>query len=187
VKTSVGSQVGKKNRKENKLYWYYVVNGATPDGRFLRKQFTSLEEARAWKEIKEIEFLNAPEVSTVVTRLSKERVLDAEEAVSILKGISTLAEVARFYRLHHIAGKEDLTLGTAIEEFLNQKKRECLRPRSLYQLKLTTQKFRDFVGQGIQLSAVSTRHVELFMGQRPISQRINRRLHTGCHTGVRFR
>jgi len=111
----------------------YRVQGRMPDGRQMRRNFRTYQEAVGYKGELEVEALNEPAaIKTKRTRLTDEQLADAEAALQRLKGTGhTLAFATEFFLRKWRPAVVDKTVADAYQEFLLAKTAKMVRPRTM--------------------------------------------------------
>ena len=156
-----------KFREHGYAYTAYLVSGRSPDGRRVRKQFRTLQEAEAWASTEEIRFHNLDrDVHPVLTRLSREQLLDAEMAFSRLSGKSSLVEAITFFLSARIPKAKELTMREAAALFLLHKKTSGVRERTLKQIRSSLRLFEASVGPDTLVHLITTADCMKFLAGR---------------------
>ncbi len=120
----------------------YLVQGWKEDGKWQRKKFKALEEAKGFVALKAVELINTDtSLNTVVTSLTHDQMKEAEGAFLRLGGKYALGEVVEFYLKNHFDPKCPTRLKDVIDDFLAAKTVEGLEPRSVGALKQTINQF----------------------------------------------
>lgn len=124
----------------------YIVQGwREADGRHGRKRFKTREEAEAFIATKGVELANADtSLHSIVTRLTKVQVEEAEGAFSRLAGRHTLGEAVDYFLRTFAQPDNPVPLDDARDSFLDARERDGVRPRSLVQLRSTLGQFIGF-------------------------------------------
>lgn len=108
------------------------VSGTKKGGTRVRKNYTTLEFAMARKQELESETLNMPtEHHLHRSRLTADQLLDAELALPALAGKVSLCQAVQFYVENFRAPVSSPTLPVAIEQFLESKRQQNVRPHTL--------------------------------------------------------
>ena len=152
AKTSLKTTFGKLSLREileasDGYSWTsYLVQGfKTEDGRHGRKKFSDRDDALAWIATKNVELQNADTaLHNHVTRLTKAQVQDAEGAFHRLAGRYTLADAVDYFLRHFAQPDTPTPMDRALDQFLEAREREGVRPRSLVQLRSTCSNFVAF-------------------------------------------
>jgi integrase len=115
----------------------YRVTGTAPDGKRVRENFQTLQEATGRRQELEVEGLNTkPSARLKQTRLSEEQILDAEHAIATFEGKPfTLSQAAKFFVEHYQDPVRPIKLADAFDEFLDQKTKANSRPESIRNLR----------------------------------------------------
>ena len=124
----------------------YLVQGwREDDGRHGRKRFKTREEAEAFISTKGVELANADtSLHSVVTRLSKAQVEEAEGAFTRLAGRYTLGDAVDYFLRTFAQPDTPVPLDNARDAVLDARERDGVRPRSLVQLRSTLGQFIGF-------------------------------------------
>lgn len=151
-------------------YDAWLVYGYAPDGKRVRKQFQDRGEAQAWASTQEVRHMNLDVTSRpVLTRLDQEQLLTAELAISKLNGKGTLLDaVDHFIRTYRPVSVRIL-LKDGIKRFLEQKRVEGIRARSVKQLKSVLDLFAAKFGESKYVDEVTTEACATFLGSRGTS------------------
>lgn len=110
----------------------YLVQGWRENGKWQRKKFKKLTEAKGFVALKAVELMNTDtSLATVVTSLTHAQMKEAEGAFLRLGGRYALAEVVEYYLKNHFDPENPKRLCDVIDDFIAAKTRELLKPRSL--------------------------------------------------------
>ena len=153
-----------KFREHGYAYTAYLVSGRSPDGRRVRKQFKTEQEAAAWASTEEIRHLNQNrDVHPVLTRLTHEQLLDAELAFSRLRGLGTLTDAVTVFLREDRSSCQTRSLGNAVETFLGIKAASGVRGRTMKQIRSVLRMFVASVGADTPVSEITTEQCEKFL------------------------
>lgn len=132
--------------KDGYSWQTYLVQGwRDAEGRHARKKFKTRGEAEAFIATKGVELTNTDtNLNTIVTRLTKAQVEEAEGAFTRLAGRHTLGEAVDYLLRTFAQPDTPVSLDAARDAFLNAREREGVRPRSLVQLRSTLGQFIGF-------------------------------------------
>lgn len=132
--------------KDGYTWTSYLVQGfRDAEGRHARRKFKTHGEAVAFIGTKGVELVNADTtLHTVVTRLTKAQVEEAEGAFSRLAGRHSLGEAVDYFLRDFAQPDDPKPLDRARDAFLDAREREGVRPRSLVQLRSTLGQFIGF-------------------------------------------
>jgi hypothetical protein len=124
----------------------YLVQGWLDEkGRHARRKFKTREEAEAFIATKGVELANADtSLHSIVTRLTKAQVEEAEGAFSRLAGRHTLGDAVDYFLRTFAQPDNPVPLDDARDAFLDARERDGVRPRSLVQLRSTLGQFIGF-------------------------------------------
>ena len=88
-----------------------------------RKRFKTLDEAKVHAELLKVRIKNE---GLGGFKLSRAEQIDAERALKVLKGRSTLQEACEFYIRYHGEDCSDINIGQLVDKFIDHKERQKL-------------------------------------------------------------
>ena len=127
----------------------YLVQGWREGDAWKRRKFKDRSEAEAFIWLKQVELAgDSGESHRVVTRLDKDQVKEAEDAIHRHGSRYTLREAVDYFIRHFCEPDFKITMRDARVKFIEGKEREGVRERSRKQLESTLRGFEAFLGKG---------------------------------------
>ena len=100
----------------------------TLHGKQIEKTFPDLGMANVWKDVKEIARTNSKrQAKATLTRLSPEEAFDAEKALGILDGKTTLTQLAESFQASYVGPEDNLSIGDAQKRYDEEREKAHLR------------------------------------------------------------
>ncbi|MEP6668647.1 MAG: hypothetical protein ABJF10_05810 [Chthoniobacter sp.] len=104
---------------------FLVQADGTAEGGHGRKKFKTLVEAEAFTDLKSVELTNAQTtLNSIITRLSKSQVQDAESAFNRLGVRYSLAQAGEYFLRHFVPPVNPVCLTDALDNFLEARRHE---------------------------------------------------------------
>ena len=126
-------------------YTYYQAT-FTEGGKRTRKQFKTMNEAKNFAAVKEINLLNtSTDQKSILSRLSQKQIDEAQLAFDSLGTTYSLTEAINFFLSNHRAPSFKISISDAIKAYLIDIERKGIRPRTAAQTKSVLNQFRDHV------------------------------------------
>ena len=143
----------------------FRVTGTAPDGKRIRENFQTREEATGRRQELEIEGMNQkPEARLKQTKLSPEQIIDAEHAFSEIGTAEfTLVQAVKFYCENYRPPQVEVSLADAVSEFLRVKEAERARSETINNLRFRLNPFVNFQPKGKLTCNVVSDDIESFL------------------------
>lgn len=137
-------------------------------GKCIEKTFTDLSKAKAWQDLQEIARTNSDrQAKATFTRLTPEQAFDAEKALAMLNGKTTLAEVVESFLAHYLAPEKSLTVCNAAKLYDEGRELDARRGQlSNSQFTCTRAKivrFCNWTGSDLRLEMMTPKKVQEYL------------------------
>jgi integrase len=131
-------------KKRDKYYDAWQVQGWKEKGKWMRKQFPSESEAKAFIAVKQVELINeGAKQRTVLSKLNDEQIRNAEDAIHRLGNDYTLNDAVDYFLKNHREPDYTISLSDAVRSYLVNREENGVRPRSINS---TRSVLRQFIG-----------------------------------------
>lgn len=157
------SSITIKPHVDSKGYASYLVQGWKEDGKWRRKQFKDRADAERFAALKRVEQENEGRAqSMVLSALTQEQHEEALRAFDRLGDIYSMTDAVEFFLKHHRSPDYEIRFNEAVQNYIEEKKLDGLRPRTIHGIGWTLDLFGRHTDNPF-VHEVSKRQVESFL------------------------